>query len=200
MIDTACHPPDPQESCAQVLRAVRHSGLTWGTQETPYSLFLTIRKRFLKDAKIGPTARPPTHTLGVDRGNQQVEQILASDKENQLTIQTLKSSVERLRNDLEEEVINSEKLSNALTVSKALVDNLNTKYSEAMEQVSKNAKLFDDHDKTSEALKKAKEEIARLTNKTQESLKTITKLRATTIPEEEYTRILQQKYHLEDKL
>ena len=183
-----------------MLRAVRHSGLTWGTQETPYSLFLTIRKRFLKDAKIGPTARPPTHTLGVDRGNQQVEQILASDKENQLTIQTLKSSVERLRNDLEEEVINSEKLSNALTVSKALVDNLNTKYSEAMEQVSKNAKLFDDHDKTSEALKKAKEEIARLTNKTQESLKTITKLRATTIPEEEYTRILQQKYHLEDKL
>ena len=108
--------------------------------------------------------------------------------------------MERLRNDLENKVINSKKLSNALTVSKALVDNLNTKYSEAMEQVSKNAKLFDDHDETSEALKKAKEEIARLTNKTQESLKTITKLRATTIPEEEYTRILQQKYHLEDKL
>ena len=93
MIDTACHPPDPQESCAQVLRAVRHSGLTWGTQETPYSLFLTIRKRFLKDAKIGPTARPPTHTLSVNSGNQQVQQILASEKENQLTISKIYFSV-----------------------------------------------------------------------------------------------------------
>ena len=183
-----------------MLRAVRHSGLTWGTQETPYSLFLTIRKRFLKDAKIGPTARPPTHTFGVDRGNQQYEQIISSDKENQLTIQTLKSSMERLRSDLESEVNNNEKLNNALTVSKALVDNLNTKYADAIEQVNKNAKISVDHDKTSKALKKAKEEIARLTNKTEESLKTISKLRETTIPEEEYTKILQQKYHLEIKM
>ena len=200
MTDIACHPPDPQESCAHVLRAVRHSGLTWGTQETPYSLFVTIRKRFLKDAKIGPTARPPTHTFGVDRGNQQYEQIISSDKENQLTIQTLKSSMERLRSDLESEVNNNEKLNNALTVSKALVNNLNTKYADAIEQVNKNAKISVDHDKTSKALKKAKEEIARLTNKTEESLKTISKLRETTIPEEEYTKILQQKYHLETKM
>ena len=183
-----------------MLRAVRHSGLTWGTQETPYSLFVTIRKRFLKDAKIGPTARPPTHTFGVDRGNQQYEQIISSDKENQLTIQTLKSSMERLRSDLESEVNNNEKLNNALTVSKALVNNLNTKYADAIEQVNKNAKISVDHDKTSKALKKAKEEIARLTNKTEESLKTISKLRETTIPEEEYTKILQQKYHLETKM
>ena len=112
----------------------------------------------------------------MDRRNQQYEQIIASDKENQLTIQTLKSSMERLRSDLESEVNNNEKLNNALTVSKALVDNLNTKYADAIEQVNKNAKISVDHDKTSKALKKAKEEIARLTNKTEELLKTISKL------------------------
>ena len=73
-------------------------------------------------------------------------------------------------------------------------------YVTAIEQVNKNAKISVDHDKTSKALKKAKEEIARLTNKTEESLKTISKLRETTIPEEEYTKILQQKYHLETKM
>ena len=159
-------PPDPQESCTHIMRAVRSSGLTWGTQETPFSMFLTIRKRFLKNAKISPyTARPPTHTLGVDKGNQQCEQLLASHRENQLTIQNLESGIESLRNDLEGEVNNNEKLSNALSVSKALVNNLNTKYARAIEQVNKSAKTFVDLDKTSKALKEAKEEIARLTNK-----------------------------------
>ena len=82
-------PPDPQESCAHTMRTLRSTGLTWGTQETPYSLFLTIRKRFLKDAKISPTARNPTNTLSVDKGNQQCEQLAASNTEMQLTIQTL---------------------------------------------------------------------------------------------------------------
>ena len=195
-------PPDPQESCTQIMRAVRSSGLTWGTQETPFSMFLTIRKRFLKNAKISPyTARPPTHTLGVDKGNQQCEQPLASHSENQLTtIQNLETGIERLRNDLEGEVNKNEKLSNALTVSKALVNNLSTKYAEAIEQANKSAKTFVDLDKTSKALKEAKEEIARLTKKSQESLKIISKLRETTFPEEDYNRILQQKHYLESQL
>jgi chromosome segregation ATPase len=100
-------------------------------------------KRFLKNAKTSPnTARPPTHTLGVDKGNQQYEQLLASHRENQLTIQHLESGVERLRNDLEGKINNNEKLSNALSVSKALVNNLKTKYGEAIEQVNKSAKTF----------------------------------------------------------
>ena len=160
-------PPDPQESCAHIMRAVRSSGLTWGTQETPFSMFLTIRKRFLKNAKISPyTARPTTHTLGVDKGNQQCEQLIASHSENQLN---LESGIERLRNDLEGEVNKNEKLSNALTVNKALFNNLSTKYAEAIEQANKSANTFVDLDKTSKALKEAKEEIARLTKKNQES-------------------------------
>ena len=126
-VDTSCPPPDPQESCAHILRAVRYSGLTWGTQETPYLLFLTIRKRFLKDAKISPTARPTHHTLRVDRGGVEVEQLIGSIKENQLTIQNLEFGMRGVKSDLEEEVLNNEKLNTALTVSKRLVDSLNTK-------------------------------------------------------------------------
>jgi DNA-directed RNA polymerase delta subunit len=42
--------------------------------------------------------------------------------------------------------------------------------------------------------------VSRLTNKTNESLKTISKLRETTIPEADYNKILQQNYHLKDQL
>ena len=204
MIENPSPLPDPHDSCAQIMRAVRSSGLTWGTQETPFSMFLTIRKRFLKNAKISPyNARPPTHTLGVDKGNQQYEQLLAISRESQLTIQNLESGMERLKNDLEGEVNNSEKLNIALSVSKALVNNLNTKYAEAVEKVNLSAKISVNLDTTSKALKKAKEEVGRLTNKNEESQKTITKLRETlrfSFPEKEHNKLLQEKYHLENKL
>ena len=204
MIENPSPQPDPHDSCAQIMRAVRTSGLTWGTQETPFSMFLTIRKRFLKNAKISPyTARPPTHTLGVDKGNQQYEQLLTVNRESQLTIQNLESGMERLKNDLEGEVNNSEKLNIALSVSKSLVNSLNTKYAEAVEQVNRSAKTFVNLDKASKALKKAKEEVGRLTNKNEESQKTIIKLRETlrfSFPEKEHNKLLQEKYHLENKL
>ena len=82
-------------------------------------------------------------------------QLLASNKENQLTFQ------------------NNENLNNPLTVSKPLVDNINTKCAEAIEQINKSVKTFVDPDKTFKALKKANEEIVRLTKKTEESVKTI---------------------------
>ena len=105
-----------------------------------------------------------------------------------------------LKSDLEEEVLNNEKLNTALAVSKSLVNNLNDKYSEAMDQATKSAKTLAEHDKTSKALKSAKEEIVRLTKKSDESLKTISKLRATTVPQEKYDKAYQLKYHLENKL
>ena len=155
MVDTQCLPQDPQESCAHILRAVRSSGLTWGTQETPYSLFLTVRKWYLKDATFGPTARSTYTTLGVDKGGVEVEQLVGSVKEGQLKIQKLEAGMRGLKSDLEEEVLNNEKLNTALAVSKSPVDSLNTKYKEAMEQVTESAKTSAEYDKTSKALKKS---------------------------------------------
>ena len=139
----------------------------------------------------------------MDKGNQQYEQILTVNRESQLTIQNLESGMERLKNDLEGEVNNSEKLNIALSVSKSLVNSLNTKYAEAVEQVNRSAKTFVNLDKASKALKKAKEEVGRLTNKNEESQKTIIKLRETlrfSFPEKEHNKLLQEKYHLENKL
>ena len=200
MVDTQYLPQDPQESCAHILRAVRCSGLTWGTQETPYSLFLTIRKRYLKDAKFGPTARSTYTTLGVDKGGVEVEQLVGSVKEGQLKIQKLEAGMRGLKSDLEEEVLNNKKLNTALAVSKTMVDSLNIKYSEAMDQATKSAKTFAEHDKTSQALKKAEEEIVRLTNKSNESLKIITKLRETTVPLDKYEKAFHNRHHLENEL
>ena len=98
-------------------------------------------------------------------------------------------------------MINNEKLSNALTVSKELVNSLNTKYAEARDQINKSAQTFSENDKSAKALKEAREEIVRLNKKSNESLKTISKLREKTVfSEEDYTKILQQKYRLENQL
>jgi hypothetical protein len=41
--------------------------LTWGASETPFSLFLTVRKRFLESAKISSSTRlSPTMALDVE--------------------------------------------------------------------------------------------------------------------------------------
>ena len=126
----------------------------------------------------------------------EVKQLIGSIKENQLTIQNLESGMRGLKSELEEEVLNNEKLNTALTVSKSLVDSLNTKYTEAMEQVTKSVKTSAEYDKTSNLLKKAEEEIVRLTKKSDKSLKTITKLRATTVPLDKYDKAIQNDYRL----
>ena len=87
------------------------------------------------------------------------------------------------------------------THSKELVNSLNTKYAEARDQINKSAQTFSENDKSAKALKEAKEEIVRLNKKSNESLKTISKLRERTVfSEEDYTKILQQKYRLENQL
>ena len=38
------------KACAEVINGLKISGLTWGVQETPYSAYVTIRKKFQKGA------------------------------------------------------------------------------------------------------------------------------------------------------
>ena len=86
-----------------------------------------------------------------------------------------------LKSDLEGEVNNGEQLKNSLCVSKALVNTLNIKYAEVVEQLKQSAKTVEDHDNIAKALKKAKAEVTRLTNKNDEAQNTIAKLRETMI-------------------
>ena len=45
---------EADEACTEVIKNLKQSGLTWGIQETPFSAYLTIRKRFHKGAKPKP--------------------------------------------------------------------------------------------------------------------------------------------------
>ena len=44
--------PDVMKSCDSVISSVRASSLNFSIQETPYSLFLTIRKFFVKSTQV----------------------------------------------------------------------------------------------------------------------------------------------------
>ena len=78
-----------------------------------------------------------------------------------------------------------------------MVNSLNTKHAEAIDQVNNSTKTLQILTKPPKFLKKAKRKLPKKNNT---SLKTISKLRETTFPEENYNRILQQKYHLESQL
>ena len=158
------------------------------------------RQAVLERCKVWPHRQAHLHHPRGGQGAVEVEQLIGSIKEDQLKIQNLESGMRGLKSDLEEKVLNNEKLNTALALSKSLVNSLNTKYNEAMEQVTKSVKTLAEHDKTSKALKSAKEEIVRLTKKSDEPLKTISKLRATTVPQKKFDKAYQLRYHLENKL
>ena len=104
--------------------------------------------------------------------------------------------MEMLKSDLEGEVNNGEQLKNSLCVSKALVNTLNIKYAEVVEQLKQSAKTVEDHDNIAKALKKAKAEVTRLTSKNDEAQNTIAKLRETmrqSFSEKEHNELLQKK-------
>ena len=53
------------KACAEVINGLKISGLTWGVQETPYSAYLTIRKKFQKGVDINnlSASRTQSETL-----------------------------------------------------------------------------------------------------------------------------------------
>ena len=40
---------NPHDTCAQIINTLRMSGLTYTLNETPYSVYLTLRKKFIKE-------------------------------------------------------------------------------------------------------------------------------------------------------
>ena len=53
--------PRPHLLCAQVLDTLRESGLTFNLSETPYSAYITIRKKFIKE--YSPSPQPLTSSV-----------------------------------------------------------------------------------------------------------------------------------------
>jgi hypothetical protein len=162
---------DPQNSCADILSTVRSSGLTWGLTETPYSLFLTVRKRYLKIAKISSSkAKHSPAPLGVVEERLQIEKLHIKVKEGLQALQKLQNAYDQLKLDYEDEVNNSEKLNNGNCVAKALVSTLQI-------ELAHNTDIIKAQNNTADDLAKSEAEVTRLQNKLDDSLSTVTKLR-----------------------
>ena len=66
------------QACAEVINGLKISGLTWGVQETPYSAYVTIRKKFQKGADFNNLAASRTPSQRADEENE----ILRRDLDN----------------------------------------------------------------------------------------------------------------------
>ena len=53
----------PHHLCAQVLDTLRESGLTFNLSETPYSAYITIRKKFIKEYSPSSSSQPLTSSV-----------------------------------------------------------------------------------------------------------------------------------------
>ena len=102
----------PQDSCDRILHAIKYSNLTFSLQETPYSVYLTIRKKFLKEAP-----------LKVSNQDKLEHEILRLKDVNNL-----------LQNDLAEEIDNH---SDSQNIIKLLEDKLEHIEAEVMKQCKK---------------------------------------------------------------
>ena len=58
------------QACAEVINGLKISGLTWGVQETPYSAYVTIRKKFQKGVDTNNLAASMTQSMRADEENE----------------------------------------------------------------------------------------------------------------------------------
>ena len=164
---------DPQISVSEILRTVRASGLTWGASETPFSLFLTVRKRFLQSAKISSSARlSPTTALGVE--DERLKKNLQIEVKK---LQKLQTEHDRLKLDYEEEVNNNEVLNRGIAEVKAESSNCQAKLEEARKQLDLKTAIIKSQGKTADDLAKSKADAKRLQDKLDDAFNTIAELK-----------------------
>jgi chromosome segregation ATPase len=102
----------PQESCQEVLQVLRSSDLIFLLQESPYSAYITIRKRFRKDAEPKETSI-------------QREDVLHKTFEN------LKAQNETITVKFEETILESEELNKKVLEYENIMNILHTKLEKA---------------------------------------------------------------------
>ena len=110
----------PQYECQEVLQFLRSSNLVFLVQESPYSAYVTIRKRHRKDAK--PSCQP--QTFSVVSGNESLSKELHNLKESHAGIETINVA---LKADLADATEECDGLRQNLKTLENIVDNLHLK-------------------------------------------------------------------------
>ena len=62
---------NPHHTCANILDSLRSSGLTYTLNETPYSVYLTVRKKFTKE--YAPTQSTQNSQATTEQNNNVVD-------------------------------------------------------------------------------------------------------------------------------
>ena len=178
----------PQKSCNTILENVRSSKLNFSIQETPYSLFLTIRKSFTKNFlnhQPEPHLDSRTKVLDIKKiSDLEAElDILKTENRNlKLKNEHLEKGNVALANNYEEEVSECEAIKEELVDTTAQLENwkTNCKNMEAnLKNIEKKSKQLEEkHTKTCNEVKKIKcekEDLIKENNKISINLKTVKK-------------------------
>ena len=151
--------PNAQEACNTILQQTRSSNLNFTFQETPYSVFLTIRKSFSKRTlnhfpRIEPGNSVPLENLTTKSSSELFQaDILALKLKNE----HLEKANDDLKNDYNEEVLASEALKAALDDSKERLNCLGANFEQIQSELHKSKchlkQLEEKHAKTCVELK-----------------------------------------------
>ena len=124
--------PEPQDVCDQVLQVVRSSQLNFYSQETPYSVFLTLRKSFTKNFKHPTFLEPFQHPKLVKNSNLEMEVHLEALQEEIKKTKMENSKLEHekvtLINNYEEEISFNEQFRSEYKQLESAQEILNNSY------------------------------------------------------------------------
>ena len=159
---------NPHITCAQVLDTLKKSGLTYTLNETPYSVYLTLRKKFIKEYLHTGTQRAHEN-IKEDKDTTELEDNLAKLKEAVATeiqkhyitkhqLSQMEARVEEMHdvNDMNTEESNKQHLRHL-----AIISDLKNEL----------AQEVDDHAQSESALKKLEEKIESLNLKLDQEMK-----------------------------
>ena len=99
----------PEFACGQILYNIKMSQLKYFLQETPYSVHITIRKRFKKDSNLNSEVREVLETPSVVENNvikkelsDKCEALEKENKELKLRVKDNLIDIGKLEYDIEE--------------------------------------------------------------------------------------------------
>ena len=155
---------NPHDTCAQIINTLRISGLTYTLNETPYSVYLTLRKKFIKEYTPQPFTTPHNSQ------KHHYESKIVKAREHEEKIAQLQ---EALENEIDQHNSTKHQLSETEAEAEKLnyINNMNIEESEKLhanhirtvhELKSELAEEVDGHARTEQALKQLEEEVEKL--------------------------------------
>ena len=154
---------NPHDTCAQIINTLRISGLTYTLNETPYSVYLNLRKKFIKE--YIPQSQPLTQA---SHNTQESKVDKSKEHEDQIAQlqEALKSEIDQhsaTKQQLSETEEEAEKLNYINNMNIKESDELHAHHIATIHQLRNElAEAVDGHARSEHALKQLEEEVEKL--------------------------------------